>query len=167
MPKIDSSEPLNSQQPNLLITLIRGAGAALIVQIVSVETGYAAQILLARWMGVTEYGVYDLAIAFSLSLAFIAGLGLPTAILRFIPEYRVKQDWAHLRGILRSSCRQTWIASLLLAMVSIIALDSASKDCWIRDDVLPSPSSVSQFCSLSRRCFQSTMLPDPIEVTHY
>jgi O-antigen/teichoic acid export membrane protein len=106
----------------LLTTLIRGARAALAVQVFSVGTAYVAQILLARWMGVTEYGAYDLAIALSLSLAFVAGLGLPTAVLRFISEYRVKQDWSHLRGIIRASWQQTLIASIVLAVVSTALL---------------------------------------------
>ncbi|WP_233222613.1 lipopolysaccharide biosynthesis protein [Chroococcidiopsis sp. CCALA 051] len=94
MPKLPKLESwLQHQQSDLLNTLIRGAGAALSVQIFSAGTIYVSQILLARWLGVTEYGIYDYAIALSLSLAFLAGLGLPTAVLRFIPKYQFEQDW--------------------------------------------------------------------------
>jgi O-antigen/teichoic acid export membrane protein len=110
------------RQPDFLITLIRGAGVALSMQIISIGTIYASQILLARWMGVTEYGIYDFGIALSLSLAFLSGLGLPTAVLRFIPEYRIKQDWAHLRGIIRGSWQQTLIASLITVAFSTAIL---------------------------------------------
>lgn len=113
---------MKSQPPNLLATLIQGAGVALSVQIISIGTIYACQVLLARWLGVTEYGAYNLALTIGLSLAFVAGLGFPTAILRFISEYRVKQDWARLRGILQVSWQQTLIASLMLASISTAAL---------------------------------------------
>ena len=106
----------------MLKTLVRGAGATLAVQIASIGTSYVSQVLLARWLGVSEYGVYELAIALSIALSFIGGLGLPMAILRFIPEYRVKQDWQHLQGILRCSWRQISIASFIIAVIGTIGL---------------------------------------------
>lgn len=97
---------------------MRGTGAALGVKLLSAGVLYGTQILLARWLGVVEYGVYDFAIALSLSLAFMAGLGLPTATLRFIAQYRVQQDWAHLRGMMRGGWQQTLLASMILALIS-------------------------------------------------
>ncbi|MGL4617585.1 MAG: flippase, partial [Chroococcidiopsis sp.] len=123
MPKLPKLESwLQHQQSDLLKTLVRGAGAALSVQVFSAGTIYISQILLARWLGVTEYGIYDYAIALSLSLAFLAGLGLPTAVLRFIPKYQFEQDWRHLRGIISGSWQQTLIASLITAIFSTIVL---------------------------------------------
>ncbi|MDZ4878460.1 MAG: hypothetical protein CLLPBCKN_007895 [Chroococcidiopsis cubana SAG 39.79] len=120
LPKFESW--LQHQQSDLLNTLVRGARAALSVQIFSAIAIYISQILLARWLGVTEYGIYDYAIALSLSLAFLAGLGLPTAVLRFIPKYQFEQDWRHLRGIIWGSWQQTLIASLITAIFSTIVL---------------------------------------------
>lgn len=123
MPKLPKLESwIQRQQSDLLRTLVRGAGAALSVQILSAGTIYVSQILLARWLGVTEYGIYDYAIALSLSLAFLAGLGLPTAVLRFIPKYQFEQDWQHLRGIIWGSWQQTLIASLITAIFSTFVL---------------------------------------------
>lgn len=104
-----------SQQPGVLTTLARGAGVALSIQITSVGLIYITQILLARWMGVVEFGIYEYAIALGLFLAVFAGLGLPNAVLRFIPEYTVRQDWARLRGMILGSWQQTIIASLIMA----------------------------------------------------
>jgi len=120
LPKLESW--LQCQQSDLLRTLVRGAGAALSVQIISAGTIYVSQILLARWLGATEYGIYDYAIALSLSLAFLAGLGLPTAVLRFIPKYQFEQDWQHLRGMIWESWQQTLIASLITAIFSTVGL---------------------------------------------
>ncbi|MGF1478626.1 MAG: lipopolysaccharide biosynthesis protein [Cyanophyceae cyanobacterium] len=100
------------QQP-LLAKLVRGAGAALTIQVISAGAIYSLQVLLARWMGTAEYGIYDYATAVGVFLAFIAGLGLPSAVLRFIPQYAAHQDWAHLRGIMWGSWQQTVIVSIL------------------------------------------------------
>ena len=44
-------------------------------------------------------GFYDYANAPGSSLAFLSELGLPTAVLQLISEYRIKH-WAYLRGIM-------------------------------------------------------------------
>ena len=127
MPKLPKFESwLQRQQSDLLRTLVRGAGAALSIQIMSAIAIYVSQILLARWLGVTEYGIYDYAIALGLSLAFLAGLGLPTAVLRFIPKYRFEQDWRHLRGIIWGSWQQTLIASVITAIFSTVILQRSA-----------------------------------------
>jgi O-antigen/teichoic acid export membrane protein len=48
-------------------------------------------------------------------LAFAAGMGLSDAVLRFVPEYIVKQDWAHLRGIIWASWGQTLAIGLVIS----------------------------------------------------
>ncbi|MEM9908255.1 MAG: flippase [Cyanobacteria bacterium P01_D01_bin.44] len=104
------------QQSNLFAKLLRGTGAALVIQIVSTVVLYGTQVLLARWMGTAEYGLYDYAITVGISLAFLAGFGLPTAVLRFISAYTAQQDWAHLRGIIRGSWQQTLGVSVAISL---------------------------------------------------
>lgn len=104
-----------SQQSSLLATLVRGASIALSIQVASSGIVYASQVLLARWMGSEEYGIYDYVSAVSLSLALLAGFGLPGTVLRFIPTYRAQQHWSYLQGIIRGSWWQTLIASLVIS----------------------------------------------------
>lgn len=106
------------QQPGSLTTLVRGTSAALIIQTLGSGANYLTQVLLARWMGATEYGKYDYVITLSTILGFLAGLGLSSAILRFISEYTVKQDWARLRGVVWGSWWQTVIAGIVLATIA-------------------------------------------------
>jgi O-antigen/teichoic acid export membrane protein len=106
------------QSGGLIATLLRGASAALGVQIVSVGVNYLAQVLLARWLGAAEYGVLEYVTTISLVLGFGASLGLPAIVLRFVSEYRVKQDWASLRGILIGSWWQTLGAGIAVAALS-------------------------------------------------
>jgi O-antigen/teichoic acid export membrane protein len=112
----------NLQKSPLLKTLVRGTGAAVGVKLFSAVLLYGTQVLLARWLGVVEYGVYDFAIALSLSLSFMAGLGFPSATLRFIAQYRVQKDWAHLRGMMRGGWQQTLLASMIVALISSTVL---------------------------------------------
>jgi O-antigen/teichoic acid export membrane protein len=77
---------------------------------------YGSQVLLARWLGTAAYGVYDYALAMGIFWAFIAELGLPTAVLRFISIYKAQSDWAHLRGIIWGSWWQTLILGFITSL---------------------------------------------------
>jgi O-antigen/teichoic acid export membrane protein len=111
------------QHPDLIATLIRGASAALLIQTAGAGINYGMQIGLARWMGAAEYGTYDYVMTLSTVLALLAGLGLSGAVLRFVPEYTVKQDWSRLRGLLLTSWWQTAIAGLITAAIAIVIIE--------------------------------------------
>jgi O-antigen/teichoic acid export membrane protein len=104
-------------QTELFKVLLRGAGVALIAQLLGVGISYTTQVLLARWMGATAYGTYDYIIAIATFVGFLAGLGLPGALLRFIPEYTVKEDWGRLKGVIIGSWQYVGLSSLLVAVV--------------------------------------------------
>jgi O-antigen/teichoic acid export membrane protein len=99
--------------------LAKNSVVILSIQAVGFVLTYLAQISLARWMGRTEYGVYEYVISWSLVLAIPVGLGLPRAVLRFISEYRVRQEWSELRGLLLSSWQITAGVGLLLSLGSM------------------------------------------------
>ncbi|HBE20336.1 MAG TPA: teichoic acid transporter [Cyanobacteria bacterium UBA11149] len=107
-----------TQKNTTLEALAKDAGVALIIQIGGLFLTYLLQVVLARWMGRGEYGIYEYVIAWSLFLAIPAGLGLPRAVLRSISQYRVVQDWGHLRGIIRGSWLLTLLSSLLVSLIA-------------------------------------------------
>ncbi|MGE5658498.1 MAG: flippase [Actinomycetota bacterium] len=107
-----------------LDVLAKETGLALMIQASGLSLTYLLQIFLAQWMGRTEYGVYEFVMSCSLLLAIPAGLGLPHTVLRLIPEYRVKQDWQRLHGVIRGSWLLTVLASLGLASIAIAGIVS-------------------------------------------
>ena len=104
-----------TQQPGLLTKLLQRASIALVIQIVSSGVVYTSHVLLARWMGIDEYGIYDYVNAVIISLALLAGFGLPNTVLRFIPAYQSQKHWSYLHGIIRGSWLQTLIISLIIS----------------------------------------------------
>jgi O-antigen/teichoic acid export membrane protein len=110
------------RQPGVYSTIARGAAAALAIQILNIGISYTVNVLLARWMGISDYGIFQYASTICFVLAFVAGFGVSGAVLRFIPEYTVKQDWQHLRGILQSSWIQTLVVSVIISGCSTIWL---------------------------------------------
>lgn len=110
--------PATTQENLNLVLLAREAGIALIIKFGGILLTYLVQVFLARWMGTTEYGIYEYVIAWSVLLAIPAGLGLPHTVLRFISEYRIKEEWGLLQGIVRSSWLITVIASFLVSWLA-------------------------------------------------
>ncbi|MBF2080058.1 MAG: oligosaccharide flippase family protein [Synechococcales cyanobacterium T60_A2020_003] len=107
-------------------SLARGASQALSVQVLGMIVAYGTQILLARWMTMDAFRAYEYAIAISGFLAFLSSLGLPSAVLRFIPEYTVQQKWAQVRGIIGTSWRYTLGFSSIVAIASLGVLGVGS-----------------------------------------
>jgi len=73
------------------IFVIRAASAALL---------FLAQIVLARWMGASEYGLYVSAWTCVLVVGGISHLGFNVAMMRLAPQYQANGDYASFRGLL-------------------------------------------------------------------
>lgn len=106
----------------LLAVLFRGTAIALVIQLAGIAVSYGMQVLLARWMGATQYGVYDYVISIGTFLGFLAALGLPSCLLRFIPEYSVQENWGKLRGIVWSSWRYVLTSGVAVSLLGMAFL---------------------------------------------
>jgi len=94
----------------------RTAAIAFSIRVVSAAVAYFMQVLLARWMGGFEYGIYVFVWVWVLVAGSIAGLGWNTSVLRFVPEYHEKNDLGRIRGFIHSG---RWIT---LGTATIMAL---------------------------------------------
>lgn len=81
----------------------RGAVFAFAIRIASAAIAYLSQILLARWMGAFEFGVFAYVWVFVLILGGLSTIGLNTSVLRFLPEYKEAEQWRLFRGFLNGS----------------------------------------------------------------
>ncbi len=103
--------------------LARGASTAFSLQVAGTAAAYLSQVFLARWLGVEAYGRFAYVHSWSLLLAVLAGLGLPPAALRFLPEYAAAGDGRSYRGFLRSARLTSLALSLLLAIAIVVLAD--------------------------------------------
>ena len=63
----------------------RVAGAAYVIRVASAGAVYFSQVVLARWMGNVEFGIYVYVWTWVLLAADVIHLGLPLAAQRLIP----------------------------------------------------------------------------------
>jgi O-antigen/teichoic acid export membrane protein len=94
----------------------RLAATIFIIRVVSAVMAYGAQILLARWMGTSEYGVYVYVWTWVLLLGSMMDFGISASAQKLIPEYRTRGDHALLRGFLSGS---RWLTFAVSSIVSL------------------------------------------------
>lgn len=92
------------------------------IRIVSAVIAYISQVLLARWMGSFEYGVFVIVWVGAVILGGLSCLGIQTALLRFIPEYTERGQAPLLRGVIVGSRLQGAIASTVIALFGALGL---------------------------------------------
>jgi O-antigen/teichoic acid export membrane protein len=88
---------------------------AFLIRIVSAAIAFLSQVLLARWMGGFEYGIFVLVWTAMVLAGNLSCLGFHTSVIRFVPEYKEKGMLAELRGVLLASRLFVLIASTVFA----------------------------------------------------
>jgi O-antigen/teichoic acid export membrane protein len=86
-----AGERERTQRDAVSVFAVRCASAALL---------YLSQIVLARWMGGSEYGIYVFVWTWVLVLGGLSDLGLAITTIRFIPRYRESGELDGLRGMI-------------------------------------------------------------------
>jgi O-antigen/teichoic acid export membrane protein len=94
----------------------RMSAIAFMVRVVSAAIAFFRQVLMARWMGSFEYGIFVLVWVTMLIVGSISCLGFSTSVIRFIPEFRERGMLDELRGIVRVSRHVVLAASTLTAL---------------------------------------------------
>jgi O-antigen/teichoic acid export membrane protein len=107
----------------------RVAGTAFLIRVASAALAYLTQVLLARWMGTFEFGIYVYVWTWVLLVGALVDFGLASSAQRFVPEYGERQQWPLLRGFLSGS---RWLTVVMAsAMGGIGALGVWLFGSWI------------------------------------
>ena len=99
------------------------AGGAFLIRVFSAGLIYLSQILLARWMGSFEFGIYVYVWTLVAVIGDLSDLGFATSAQRFVPEYAKRGAFDLLRGFLS---RSRWVAvgsASVIAAVGILAVN--------------------------------------------
>src|SRR5580698_3093782 len=108
---------LGGEGPSEASLTRRLAGTIFIICVFSAALAYFSQILLARWMGGSDYGIYVYVWTWVLLLGSMMDFGISSSAQKIIPEYRTRGEHALLRGFLSGS---RWLTFVVSSVVSIL-----------------------------------------------
>lgn len=114
------------------VRLIRGSAFVFFCRISGAALTFLSQILLARWMGAAELGIYVLAFSWCILLSSIATIGFPVAAIRFVGSGLVKNDAAYIRGFVRRGAQIVTLAGVLISAIGVTVLWSG----WLTGNTL-------------------------------
>lgn len=115
--KID--EILTSPDQNMVAR--RMSLIAFAIRLVSAAIAFVSQILLARWIGDFEYGIFVLVWTAAIIAGNLSCFGFATSIIRFVPQYRASGAHDELRGILLTGRIFTLLAATAVAAFGVAA----------------------------------------------
>jgi len=104
---------------------------AFTIRIISAVIAFVSQVLMARWMGSFEYGIFVLVWVTMVIVGNLACLGFHTSVIRFIPEYRERGLLAELRGIVVAS--RVFVLAASTAIAGLGALGVWLFSPWIEN----------------------------------
>jgi len=111
----------------LRFRLARDTAGVMAIRALSMGLGFAVSVVLARLLGVREFGLYSLAMSVLGLLVVPATFGFPQLLVREIAAYRVKGEWGLVRGLLRFAHRTSLLASFGIALLGGLVL-------WVLSD---------------------------------
>jgi O-antigen/teichoic acid export membrane protein len=114
----------------------RMAGTAFVIRVTGAVAIFLSQILLARWMGVVEFGIYIYAWTWLQMIGDIIHLGLPLAAQRTIPEYTQRNELDGLRGFLLGSRWIVFASATTAALLGAAAVHGLTP-ALDRETILP------------------------------
>ena len=80
----------------------RGALLAFFIRIASAAIAFLSQVLLARWIGAHEYGIFTYVWVWINIIGTLCAAGFATSVVRFVPEYQEAGEHNLVRGFLRT-----------------------------------------------------------------
>ena len=152
--------PLLDRLDSLLLTADerghagRSSLAAFAIRIASAAIALVSQVLMARWMGGFDYGVFVLVWTVMIMVGDISCLGFQTSIIRFIPEYRERGRPEELRGAIQAARVFVLVTSSLVAALGLAGV-------WLFSDQIESYYVLPFYLGLA--CLPVIALSDVLE----
>jgi len=100
----------------------RGASGSFIIMVISTLLVFGVNVILARLLGVKQFGIYTYVLAWINILLLFPKAGMEGTIVRFVSAYKVKKEWGLLRGFFTYSFKLVFLLSLLVGTLSMLVL---------------------------------------------
>ena len=100
--------------------LARSAIGSVAVRAAAPALNLAVSIVLVRVAGPHNYGIYIYCLAMVGLVLQPVTVGLSTSVIRHLAIYRMRCEWAYLRGVLRRGLQSSIAASVMLLLIGLL-----------------------------------------------
>lgn len=112
--------------------ILAGSATALVANAAALACAFLSQLVLARALGIQEYGGFTYSFAILSVLALPAKVGFDTASARLVPFLAARGSWGELAGLLRRSGMLVVAVSVIVAVVAAYVIFALR---WVRPTV--------------------------------
>jgi len=117
--------------------LLAGASIALFGSVINRILNYVLRIIIARGLGVEEYGLFTLAVMVMRAFVAFSALGLTEGIVRYVSYYRGLNDEKKIKGVIVSSFIITFVSSLIITIILFFSSDYISVHWFNSQELAP------------------------------
>ena len=97
--------------------LLSGSAITFVIKVTGMLIGYIAVLLVSRMYGAEGTGVYSLTTTVLNSLAILGGLGLNTAVLRYVGQFKkLENGMANLKELFKYICQLAFPFSIIVGI---------------------------------------------------
>ena len=114
-----------------LYDVVKSAAQVFAIRVVGAGLTYASTILLARWLGAFDFGIYAYVLVIITLLGLALSFGFSSAGLRLVPDYLGRKRWRRLTGFLVQSY------AIILALSALGAVTGAALVVALRGFIAP------------------------------
>ncbi len=111
----------NGDRNSIAARLVLGTSSTAFLKLFNSGAVFVTAVLLGRFLGVEQFGIYAYALSWITLLAVFARLGINTVIVRNIAVYHKANDWSRILGIFRFGFLVVTVGGLLCAAVLVVA----------------------------------------------
>ena len=101
-------------------TLRTGSIGSVVIKLLGTGFTFGISILLARLLGLENYGTYVLILSTIMLLSIPLTFGLPLLLTRFIPKYEVNNDKAAIKGLLIRANQFILLTYLVIILLALL-----------------------------------------------
>src|SRR3989344_3770265 len=109
--------------PNYAKRALRGVAITFIMSFLASVAAYGLRIYLARALGPRDLGLFYAVFTFVIFFLFFRGLGLAEALVKFIAEYRSRDEYGKIKSAIVTVTSLQIISSAILGLIFFLAAD--------------------------------------------
>ena len=114
--------------------IAKGAGIGFTGTFIGMAFGYFSLMIIARFLGASDYGLISLGFAAMSIAATLSSIGLPSGVQRYVSFYKGKGDEGRIKGTIFGALKMSIPLTIIFAMLLFFGAD------WISVHVFNEPN---------------------------